>query len=267
VNLRGAQAILEEARSISRAVQQELDPRGAASVLVSGVLAEQLVRELDADAEPGAVRLGDPSAATPADVLVRVLAGEPTGEDREAVRSADLRGVPVVIVQLWPQADWTPPFILSPFVVECSAGEGFPLREIGDRIVEAAEHALQLAVRVPSLGPSFERQVVRQAVVGSASIAAFRRSEGARPPISLIQVRMLTRLLAVRYDGRAGMSAATPVLGGAVAIALGSGFVFRRAARRARWVLPAPVADATVAGAGTWMLAQATRALAALRSP
>ena len=46
-----------------------------------------------------------------------------------------------MIVQLWPQADWTTPFVLTPFVVECRAGEGFPVGEISGRIAEATENA------------------------------------------------------------------------------------------------------------------------------
>ena len=81
------------------------------------------------------------------------------------MRAADRAGIPVVIVQLWPQADWRAPFVLSPFVVECRTGEGFPVPAIAERIAEAAENPSALAVRVPVLAPPVEHAVVRSAIV------------------------------------------------------------------------------------------------------
>jgi|GEM_PF-3923525 len=75
----------------------------------------------------GAVPHGRPQAH------VRIVAGDPSPEDEALVAEAAREGIEVVIVQLWPQADWTRPFVLSPFVVECRAGEGFPVEEIADR--------------------------------------------------------------------------------------------------------------------------------------
>ncbi|MGH3065783.1 MAG: hypothetical protein ACRDOF_05710, partial [Gaiellaceae bacterium] len=105
--------------------RNELSPEGAGPVVISGMLAEQLAKELGAGAVAGAVVVDDGTRAATAEVLVHVVAGEPSDADETLVRSADQRGAPVVIVQLWPQADWTPPFVLTPFVVECRAGEGF----------------------------------------------------------------------------------------------------------------------------------------------
>ena len=113
-----------ELRNVVKAVQGELSPESAGPVLVSGMLADQLVRELGRGAEPGAVSVGEGGVGR-ASVLVRIIAGDPTPEDEQLVRAADGEGVPVVLVQLWPQERWTLPFVLSPFVVECRAGEGF----------------------------------------------------------------------------------------------------------------------------------------------
>ncbi len=235
--------------------RHELSPASAGPIVVSGMLAEQLARELGADAAAGAVIVDDGAPLSGAEVLVRVLAGEPSEADESLVRAADRRKTPVVVVQLWPQADWTRPYVLSPFVVECRAGEGFPLREIADRIVEASEHGPVLASRVPELKSAVSHGIVRHAVIRAAllGIASSGRG-GTRPLIALEQVRMLGRLRATTIRP-AGSDEMQVVVGGA-ALALSAGFAFRGVARSARRVLPAPLADAAVAAAGTWALAK-----------
>jgi hypothetical protein len=222
------------------------------------MLAQQLAKELGAGARPGAVVLSTEGQAQAGAVLVHVLAAEPTESDEELVRQADRAGIPVVIVQLWPQADWTPPFVLTPFVVECSAGEGFPLREIADRIVEASEHGPVLASRIPALAEALSHGVVRHAMLRSAVVSTAGAGKGAtRPLIALEQIRMLARLRATT-TGAAGPDE-MPVIAGGAALALSAGFAFRAVARSARQVLPVPLADAAVAVAGTWALAKAFR--------
>ncbi len=254
----GFRALAYEARSVVQTMRHELLPASVGPIVVSGVLAEQLARELGVDAEPGAVIVGGGSMG--AEVLVHVIAGEPTAADDLFIRQADRGGIPVVIVQLWPQADWTPPFILSPFVVECRAGEGFPLREIADRIVEASGHGLLLAARIPVLLDAGTHGVVRQAVFRSAVLGlAGARKGAARPLIALEQVRMLARLRAATTGSAA--SDEMPVIAGGAALVLASGFVFRGVARAVRQVVPQPVANAAIAAAGTWALAKALRTL------
>jgi len=227
---------------------------------VSGVLAEQLARELNAGAVPGAVVIGSGRPDSGASVHVHVLAGDPTVEDEALVHGARAHGVEVVVVELWPQADWTRPFVLSPFVVECRAGEGFPVREIADRIVEATEDATELASRVPVVAEATRSALVKQAVVRSALIGLLGARLGAsRPLLVLEQVRLATRLRTVSSGSR--VSEEMPVLAGSSATLFASGLVLRRVARTARGVLPAPLANAAVAAAGTWGLARAFRAL------
>jgi hypothetical protein len=238
--------------------REELSARSVGPVAVSGMLAEQLAKELGAGAAPGAVLVHDVSTVPFADVLVRIIAGEPSEEDAELVGDADRRGTPVVVVQLWPQADWTPPFVLSPFVVECRPGKGFPLGEIADRIVEASEHGPLLAARIPVLRESIASALVRRAVLRSALLGAASSGKGAtRPMIALEQVRMLARLRATTPGS--AESDGMPAIVAGVGVALASGFVFRGAARAARDVLPTPLAEAAVAAAGTWALAKALR--------
>lgn len=251
--------LANEARGVAKSLQAELPAGHGGSVVVSGVLAEQLVRELGAGARSGTVQLGGDVPTASSDVAVRVIAGDPSDADLAFVRAADRRAVPVVIVQLWPQADWTRPFVLSPFVVECEAGKGFPVREIADRIVDAAEQASLLASGIPALRPSIERKIVLSSVVYVATLAALERRRAARPLIMREQVRMLARLSATGERGP-GMFEEPAALGAATGALLASGFALREVARTARSLLPAPIANALVAGVGTWTLGAAARA-------
>lgn len=259
-------ALVHEARSALQTASDELSPANVGPIVVSGMLAEQLAKELGAGAAAGAVVIDEGGRASGAEVFVHVLAGEPSEADEILVREADRLGVPVLIVQLWPQADWTRPYVLTPFVVECAAGKGFPLREIADRIVEASEYGPVLASRVPELKEAVTYGVVRQAMARSVLLGvAGAGKRAARPLIALEQIRMLARLRSTTT--RAAGSDETPVVAGGVAAVLAAGFALREVARAARAVLPEPVADAAVAAAGTWALARTLRLLEALITP
>jgi hypothetical protein len=255
--LTGARALAAEARSLGFALRDEVSTDEAGPIVVSGVLAEQLAKELGAGARPGAVVYGSGPPPPNAEVLVHVVAGDPTAEDEEHVDGAIARGIEVVIVELWPQADWTKPFVLSPFVVECRSGEGFPIGEIAGRIVEAAEHPTVLAAHVPAVADAARASVVTQSVARAAFVAFLggRSGKAARPLISLEQVRMVSRLRVV--SSGTAVSEELPVLAGGAAIVGSSGYAFRRLARAARAILPDPLADAVVAAAGTWALGKA----------
>lgn len=254
MSVAGLRALLDDARRVGVTVRSEAASEPVGPIAVSGMLADQLAKELAAGAMPGAVVVGGAEQAGRAEVLVRIVAGDPTLEDEELVRRADRAGVPIVLVQLWPQADWTRPFVLAPFVVECRAGEGFPVREIGDRIVDASPNAAALAAEVPAVAEAARAGAVRSAVVRSALLGlAGARGRPTRPLLTLEQVRLLSQLrtasgvvaddeLRLRAFGAGGVLAA--------------GFAFRGVARSLRTVLPASVADAVVAAAGTFALAK-----------
>jgi hypothetical protein len=252
----GVRALVGEARGLGSTIREDVDPASVGPVAVSGMLAEQLVKELGAGASPGAVVVGGVETVARAEALVRIVAGDPTAEDDELVRAADAAGVPVVIVQLWPQADWTAPFVLTPFVVECRTGEGFPVAEIADRIVEATESAVALAARAPVLEEASRSGIVKGSVRRAALIGLVGSRLGAsRPLLTLEQVRMLSQL----RTGSAGRPASDElqVRAAAAAGVLATGFAFRSVARSLRSALPAPLAHAAVAAAGTWALAKA----------
>lgn len=242
--------LLSEAMSIVRAAQDAQGLAARRAVVVSGVLAEQLARELGAGADAGCVRVSN-APGRDASVAVRVLAGDPSEDDRAFVSAAEQASVGVVIVQLWPQADWAPPFVLSPFVVECRAGEGFPLSEIASRIAEAAEDAPQLAARIPVLRDAVSSRVTRASIARAALLGLRGRS---RPLITLEQVRLVGRLRALEAGGVDGH--ARPELAATTTALVAGGFVLREAARGLRRVLPGPIANAAVAAAGTWALAE-----------
>jgi len=265
VSAAGISARVSEGRNLWRALQSEHAPKSTGGVTVSGMLAAELARELGAGADPGAVTAGAAPRVAGADVAVHVIAGVPSDEDTAFVRTSDAAGFPVVLVQLWPQAEWTLPFVLSPFVVECRAGEGFPVREIADRIAEGAESASALAARVPVLQEAVTADVVRGAIFRAVLLAATgARRRSSRPLIALEQARMISRLRTI--DPRPTLPGGSHAVVGGAALVYAAGFACRGAARAARRMLPAPVVDATFAAAGTWALAKALQQIEA-RSP
>jgi hypothetical protein len=263
VSAAGVRALVTELKSLGFAVRDEIEPRSTGPIAVSGILAEQLAKELGAGAEPGAVVVGDRPNA---EVHVRVIAGDPSAEDEALVHAAAQNGTEVVIVELWPQPDWTRPFVLSPFVVECRAGEGFPLDQIAQRIVEAVEDAPVLAARVPTLADTARSALVHEAVIRSALIGLLGSRLGrSRPLLVLEQARLVSRLRAVS-SGHA-VSDELPIVAGSAAAVLAAGLGLRSAARTARAVLPAPLANAAIAAAGTWAFARAFRLIEARIPP
>jgi len=253
--------VLAEVRGIVGALRKETDPRAVGPVLVTGMLAEQLARQLGAGADPGAVVV-DASRLAHCSVLVHVIAGDPGVADDELVRQADLDGVPVILVQLWPQATWTTPYVFTPFVVECRAGEGFPVPAITARIVEAVEDSVELGRKVPIVQEKVTEAVVGTSMIRAAILASFgKRSRAARPLITLEQIRMLTELRQLDEKTSASGTDALKSIAPFAAAVLGAGFLFREGATAAKRVLPASIVDASVAAAGTWMLGEALRRL------
>ena len=254
-------ALVGETRALAAAVRDEV-VRDPPPVVVTGVLAEQLAKELGAGAAPGAVIVGGAQLPAELSVLVHVIAGDPSEADDELVRQAALRHADTVLVELWPQEEWTRPFVLSPLVVECRAGQGFPVRQIAGRISEAVPDGQTLASRIPVLSDAVRRGLVTQAVSRSAIIGLVGSRLGvSRPLLTLEQVRLATHLHTL--STRAAPQEQRPVLAGEAAIALAAGFAFRELARRARTALPAPVVHASVAAGGTWALAKTLEALEA----
>ena len=260
MRLTEVRALAGEARGLGFALRDEVSVGHAGPIVVSGILAEQLAKELRAGATAGAVVVGSGQPDPSASVHVHVIAGDPSSEDEALVRGAAKHGIDVVVVELWPQADWTRPFVLSPFVVECRAGEGFPVGAIAERIVQATEDATELASRVPALAQATRAALVRQAVARSALIGLVGAGLGpSRPLLLREQVRLVARLRTVSSGPE--VSGELPGLAGGAAALFVSGLGLRRVARTARATLPAPLAQAAIAAAATWTFARALRVL------
>jgi len=256
-------ATLLEARNVVSALREERKVARIGPVVVSGMLAEQLAKELGAGARPGAVVVGDDPRGVRAPVAVRVIAGDPSEEDDAFVRAAEKAEIPIVIVQLWPQESWRAPFVLSPFVVECKTGEGFPLGKIAGLIATAADDPTALAARIPVLEPPVRRAVKRDAIVRSALLGATTgRKQSARPALLLEQIGVVSRLRALE-DAETRSDEQMPVVAGTAAAAIAASYGFRQLARVARRRLPDSVADAAVAAAGTWAVGELFRRLEA----
>jgi hypothetical protein len=260
VNLKAVRAFALEAQGAVKTVRNELGAKGAGPIAVSGMLAEQLAKELGAGADPGAVLVGETVAGARAHI--RIIAGAPSEDDDALVREAERAGVPVVIVQLWPQDDWRAPYVLSPFVVECRTGEGFPVPAIADLIAQAVEHPAALAARIPVLHDAVLRRLRRGAIVRSGLVGFLGAKGGAtRPLLALEQVRVLGQLIALEPPEKRPQE--VPVAAGVGAVTLAASYGLRKLARAARGRLPAPLADAAVAAAGTWLLSEALRRIEA----
>ena len=254
----GLAEVVLEVRKALTTIQDKEARAPIGPLVVSGALAEQLVRELGAGAVPGAVVVGEAPTAAGAEVVVRVLAGDPGEAEDALVREADRLGTPVVFVQLWPQANWSALFVLSPFVIECRAGEGFPVATIAEMVARASRE--RGSARGANPRPQGAGRIERRATGGVSNRPdrRHRRAEGpARPLITLEQLRMLSSLRAAdRLEPRSEIPPAA-----VAAATVAASFGLRTLARTAGRSLPVPLVNAVVAAGGTWALAKAIEAL------
>jgi hypothetical protein len=230
-------------------------------LLVTGMLAEQLARELGAGGDPTLVRTsGEPDAAG---IFVRVVAGAATAEDERQFRAATRAAVPIVAVQTAePGRAVRLPYVLAEDVVQVMPGSGFPVDEIADRIAAALGGAgAPLAASLPVLRDAVVRRRATDAAVGAAALAALGAGSGPRLPVlALAQARMLSDVAVASGaeqggDGRdAAQQLALPL-----AAALGTGLAARELVRRAPF--RARVVDAAVAAAATLALGALFRRL------
>jgi hypothetical protein len=228
-------------------------------LLVTGVLAEQLARELGSDAAPGAVRTsGEPARAA---ALVRVVGGGATAEDEAQLRAAVRALVPVVAVQTGdPTARL--PYVLPTDVVECPPGKGFPIEAITAALAAAlGPQGPSLAASVPVLREPVQE---RRAVEGAAKAAVLAMSaadEPRLPVLALLQSRTLADITTAAGHGppedpREAARVVAPQLGAA----LGAGYAARGVVRRLP--LRNRLVEGGVAAAATYALARAFRLVA-----
>ena len=230
-------------------------------LLVTGMLAEQLARELGAGGDPTLVRTsGEPEAAG---VFVRVVAGAATAEDERLFRSATRAAVPIVAVQTAePARAARLTYVLAEDVVQVMPGSGFPVDEIADRIAAAlGEDGAPLAASLPVLRDAVVRRRATEAAVGAAALAALGAPSSPRLPVlALAQARMLSDVAVasgVEQGGDGRVSAQQLAL--PLAAALGTGLAARELVRRAPF--RGRLIDAAVAGAATLALGALFRRL------
>ena len=245
--------------ALARRQRRARDVRGP--LLVTGLLAEQLARELRAGGEPGLVRTsGEPARAA---AVVRVVAGAATAEDERTMREATRALVPVVAVQTAARSVRLP-YVLAEDVVECPPGSGFPVDEIADRLAAALGHdGAPLAATLPVLRDAVARRSVTDGALAAASLAAFGAETGPRLPVlALAQARMLSDLSVTSGPDTAGTGPETAArnVGVPLAAAIATGLAGRELVRR----LPVRVRplDALVAAGATLALGTVFRRMA-----
>jgi hypothetical protein len=216
------------------ALAREARSSGAAPrpLLVTGVLAEQLARELAAGSDGRhVVASGDPGAAA---AVVRVVAGAATRGDEEALRTAARALVPIVVVQTGVSAVRLP-YVLATDVVECPPGKGFPIDEIAAALARVlGGRGAALAAVVPVLRPAVERHRVVDAAVAAGTVVALARDEGPRLPVlALAQARMLADLsVAGGREPAADPRATAQTVAVPLGAALGAGLLARSLVRK-----------------------------------
>ena len=229
----------------------------ARPILVIGVLAEKLARELAVGGEPALVRTnGDPAGAS---AVICVVAGGATTADEAALRAATRALVPVVAVQTAAEPVRLP-YVLATDVVACEPGKGFPVEEIAATLAAAlGRDAAALAGSLPVLQGAVQRRRAVDGALAAGFLAAGGRAAGL-PALALAQSRMLAEVGAAGgrpapEEPRATAEAVAVPLAASLATGLAARTLVRRLPFRNRLL------DGLVAAAATYALAAAFRRL------
>jgi uncharacterized protein (DUF697 family) len=223
-------------------------------ILVAGMLADQLARELRAGGDAGAVRTGGP----PEDVeaLLYVVGDVVTEEDERVVKLAHRARVPTIVIAAGREAPKRVPFVLATDVVRVETGYGFPVAAIARAIADKlGEKATALARRLPVLRPAVCAQLIESFARKNGVIGAAVFIPGVDLPIlTLHQIRMVLRICAaygLEVDGQRAPELLATV---------GAGLGFRALARELLDFVPflGWIVKGAVAYAGTRALGEAT---------
>jgi hypothetical protein len=231
---------------------------GRGPLLVTGVLAEHLAKELAAGGEAGVVRTsGDPAKAA---ALVRVVAGPATAGDEAQLRAATRALVPIVVVQTG-GTETRLPYVLPTDVVACQPGKGFPIGEIAATLAAVlGRNGPALAASLPVLQDAVQERRSEEGALTAGALALVGGEAPRLPVLSLSQARTLTD---VSVAGGANLPdapqeaarAIAPQIGAALATGLAAREVVRRLPFRNRLL------DSAIAAAATYALATAFRRL------
>lgn len=223
-------------------------------IAVSGPGASELAAALVAGGDRSAVQITE-SAVDPA-VVIRLVEGDPTWEERGILRRLAGTSSPVIVVRRG--GDVRVPHVLAGDVVESDAV--VDIEAVATAIARAVPgEGSALAARLPVLRPAVSRRLIAKTALANAVLAASSRlAQPQLPLLALAQARMLLLLGVARgeklpRDPQSLALAAGPSL----AAALGTGLAARACVRR----LPAggPVARAVVAYGATRALGSMLR--------
>jgi uncharacterized protein (DUF697 family) len=199
---------------------------------VSGVLAEQLAKELRAGGEASSVRAGGEPAG--ASALVVVLAGAPDEDVLELLRAANRARTPIVAVQTGREPDLDVPYVLATDVVPCPPGAGFPIEAIAAAVAgRLGEHGTGVAAKLPVLREPVCRGLIATFARKNAVLAAAIFVPGADfPVLTMNQLRLVLRIAAAHGEELDAQRAPE------ILATIGNGLAFRRIAHQAIGVIP-----------------------------
>lgn len=195
-------------------------------LVVAGVLAAELAKQLEAGSTGGVVRVNaEPQGAA---AFIGVLAGEPTLEDLRRFRAAARAVVPAIAVQTGREPTPILPYVLATDVIHCPPGQGFPIEQIGRVLARRlGPDAVAFASRMPVLRTAVTDKLVSEASLRSALIGLLGRGKGARFPLLALSQSRLALDLAAAHGEEIGPERAPDV--GAV---VGTGLTMRALVRR-----------------------------------
>ena len=199
---------------------------------VSGVLAEQLAKDLRAGGEASFVRVGgDPASAS---VLIVVLAGAPGEEDARLLRAAGRARTPIVAVQTGREPELDVPYVLATDVVPCPPGAGFPVDDIAAAVAgRLGERGTGIAAKLPVLREPVCRALIASFARKNAVLSAAIFVPGADfPVLTANQLRLVLRIAAAHGE-ELDANRAPEILA-----TIGNGLAFRRVAHVALGVVP-----------------------------
>jgi len=159
-------------------------------ILVSGVLADALARELREGGDPSlVVTAGNPAEAS---AVVRIVAGVASAEDARVMREATRALVPLVAVQTG-DPDVRLPYVLATEVVDAQPGRGFPVQELARALARALRRdGPALASSLPVLRDAVEARRAVEGTVAAGAIVMLAKA-GNAPHLPVIsQSQMLS---------------------------------------------------------------------------
>lgn len=213
-------------------VLNELRKTSDLPLLVDGVLADALARELREGGDPSAVRVG--GVPKEVEALIHVIGDAITERDEEVLKAAHRARVRTVVVAAGRDEPVRVPFVPATAVVRAATGAAFPVDEIARTLMRLlGEEGSSLARRLPRLRRGFCDAVIAAFARKNAIVGAAVFIPGADLPVlTLSQLRMVLRICAA-YGLDVDAQRAPEI-----AATVAAGFGFRAAARELLGAIP-----------------------------